>query len=92
MTEDGCWPVNTMEALIQLVAGKKLVAKTMVSVIQNVSFVVVRKCYVTGLFRVVQYCTCLLELHSTRNKHAYHDDLKYHKCKASWIFTDVIED
>lgn len=40
MTEDGCWPVNTMEALIQLVAGKKLVAKTMVSVIQNVSFVV----------------------------------------------------
>ena len=51
-----------------------------------------KKCYVTGLFRVVQYCTCLLELHSTRNKHAYHDDLKYHKCKASWIFTDVIED
>ena len=23
-----------------------------------------KKCYVTGLFRVVQYCTCLLELHS----------------------------
>ena len=41
MTEDGCWPVKTMEALIQLVAGKKLVAKTMVSEIRNVSFVVV---------------------------------------------------
>lgn len=90
MTEDGCWPVKTMEALIQLVAGKKLVAKTMVSKIRNVSFVVGRN--VHGLFRVVQYCTCLLELHSTRNKHAYHDDLKYHKYKASWIFTGVIED
>ena len=30
MMDDGCWPVSTMEALIQLVAGKKLVAKTMV--------------------------------------------------------------
>ena len=48
MTEDGCWPVNTMEALIQLVAGKKLVAKTMVSVIQNVSFVVVRNVTLLG--------------------------------------------
>ena len=89
MTEDGCWPVNTMEALIQLVAGKKLVAKTMVSEIRNVSVVVGRN--VNGLFRVVQYCTCLLELHSTRNKHTYHDNLKYHKSKASWIFTGVIE-
>lgn len=79
MTEDGCWPVNTMEALIQLVAGKKLVAKTMVSEIRNVSFV------------VGQYYTCLLELHSTRNKHAYHDELKYHTCKASWRFAGVIE-
>ena len=48
MTEDGCWPVKTMEALIQLVAGKKLVAKTMVSVIQNVSFVVVRNVMLLG--------------------------------------------
>ena len=29
--DDGCWPVGTMEALIQLVAGKKLVAKMLVS-------------------------------------------------------------
>ena len=29
--DDGCWPVSTMEALIQLVAGKKLVAKMLVS-------------------------------------------------------------
>jgi len=90
MTEHGCWPVNTMEALIQLVAGKKLVAKTIVSEIRNVSFVVGRN--VNGLFRVVQYCAYgLLELHSTRNKHPYHGDLKYHKCEASWIFTGVIE-
>lgn len=35
MMDDGCWPVDTMEALIQLVAGKKLVAKTLV---RTVSF------------------------------------------------------
>ncbi|XP_067050162.1 tudor domain-containing protein 1-like isoform X2 [Acropora muricata] len=31
MMDNGCWPLNTMEALIQLVAGKKLVAKTVFS-------------------------------------------------------------
>ena len=31
MMDDECWPVSTMEALIQLVAGKKLVAKMLVS-------------------------------------------------------------
>ena len=35
MMDNGCWPLNTMEALIQLVAGKKLVAKT---VVRTVSF------------------------------------------------------
>ena len=66
MTEDGCWPVNTMEAFIQLVSYKKLVAKTIVSEIRNVSFVVGRN--VNGLLIVVQYCTCPLQLHSTRNQ------------------------
>ena len=31
MMDDGCWPVSTMETLVQLVAGKKLVAKMLVS-------------------------------------------------------------
>lgn len=31
MMSDGCWPVSTMDSLIQLVAGKKLVAKMLVS-------------------------------------------------------------
>jgi len=31
MMDDECWPVSTMEALIQLVAGKKLVAKMLFS-------------------------------------------------------------
>ena len=31
MMDDECWPVSTMEALIQMVAGKKLVAKMLVS-------------------------------------------------------------
>ena len=30
MMDDGCWPLNAVEALIQIVAGKKLVAKTLV--------------------------------------------------------------
>lgn len=31
MMDDGCWPLNAVEALIQIVAGKKLVAKTLFS-------------------------------------------------------------
>lgn len=31
MMDDTCWPVSSMETLIQLVAGKKLVAKVLVS-------------------------------------------------------------
>ena len=35
MMDNGCWPLNTMEALIQLVAGKKLVAKTVVRTVSS---------------------------------------------------------
>ena len=82
MTEDGCWPVNTMEALIQLAAGKKLVAKTMVSEIQNVPFVVGRN--VNGCLE--RYSIALVYSNSNplvTNTLTMHDDLKHHKCKAS---------
>jgi len=36
--DDGCWPVATMEALIKFVAGKKLVAKTVVRIMSFSSY------------------------------------------------------